>query len=133
MGFKRYVGVDLFLNFSKNENVTKELGFPAIEIQPGYELRVNADMLLFLQKMPDSCCSIAIDGIDRFVIQMEKYHAAVAEQIMRVVQPGGVVFGTNSRALDYLRGKHKAGALSMFHDCMPNSKETMFMVRRCKS
>jgi len=64
---------------------------------------VRADLLNFVSRLTDCSVNITINGIDSDLIYVEGYHEAVAQEIMRVTKPGGVIFGNSSVALYIIR------------------------------
>lgn len=84
---------------------SKSEGVVFVEQNPDYDYEkiiVPQDMLSFLSKMQPTECNFALNGIDGFVINSNKYHKALAEELARVSLPGNLVFATNSVAVEYL-------------------------------
>lgn len=85
----------------------------------GYEKResgmnhhfVQADMLGFLSCLPSEFGSIVINGVDRHIVSSRnpqyrfEYHRAVANELLRVAMPDGIVFGTQSQPVEELSAK----------------------------
>ena len=74
---------------------------------------VQGDMLEFLAALPDNCCNVTMNGIDGFVVHYPQYHDFVADELARVLLPGGVAFGSNAVPLQRLeaRGLENLGHL----------------------
>jgi hypothetical protein len=77
------------------ESLIKDLGGEELKAR---RINVAADMLFFLTLLPDNSVNIAINGIDRTIVD-SKYSKALANEIIRVTKKGGVILGTNSDAL----------------------------------
>lgn len=72
-------------------------GSPPIRI-----LFQKGDMLDALSRLPSACGNISINGIDGTLIENQEYHKALAHEIERVLQPGGIVFGFQSDVRRYI-------------------------------
>lgn len=105
----QYIGIDLFA-IGRGEN----LGYTINIIDNLYG--VKDDMLLALAKMRTGSANITIDAIDHTIIPDEKYHEALATEIIRVCKPGGIVFGINARALAIIQEKINKGELDSFRN-----------------
>ena len=95
-GLSTYICVDRFegaLGASKEFNVNESLR----------EIDVVADMLDFLTRIKSRSASITINGIDNFIVDNHAYRTALAEEMLRVVSPGGLIFGANSDPLKILQ------------------------------
>lgn len=114
-GVRVYINVDrfAFLNEDVADNVnireaTVDEGTKtyrellAEEYGPMEYICVAADLLAFLQRMPDNSCSISIHGIDDLIIRDPQYHEVLKREIVRVCRPGGFILGCESGALDRL-------------------------------
>jgi len=78
---------------------------PKPKIKPGdpVKIQVQADMLDFLEHVPDNSCCITINGIDYNLGINDDYHKALATEMARVCKPGGIVFGVSSDSLNILK------------------------------
>lgn len=63
---------------------------------------VKGDALKFISRVPNQSCCISINALDGSVIPTAEYHERLAEEVERVVMPGGVAFGTISHALSLI-------------------------------
>ena len=68
-------------------------------------MTVAADMLDFLQHLPDESVSIQIDGINESLISKPEYHQALAKEIERVVQPNGIILAVGSDSVGMIDDK----------------------------
>lgn len=75
------------------------------EIQPGEPVitLVKADMLDFLEYVPDNSSCIVINGIDYTLGITTEYHQALAAEMARACKPGGIVFGVTSDSLTIVK------------------------------
>ena len=64
----------------------------------------KGDILSSLLKIPDNSIKfISINGIDDITIILNtEYHKRLADHILRVLKPGGLIFGSCSASLEYL-------------------------------
>jgi|GEM_PF-2782445 len=67
-----------------------------IEQLPEFAL-VCDDMLDFVSRLPADSSNFMINGIDDLVLQdpTDEYQNALAQEIVRSLKPGGIIFGTN--------------------------------------
>lgn len=80
------------------------------ELFPGLtHAQVKADMLDFISRVPDESVCVTISGIDRNIIGDQRYHDALAREIIRVLIPGGLVFGTSAGCLEVITDVLKHG------------------------
>jgi hypothetical protein len=64
---------------------------------------VSADMLDFVSKLSDNSVNIEIDGIDYDIIHNPEYHKALAKEILRVTEKGGLMIGIHSNPLYFVK------------------------------
>ena len=108
LGVRTYLSVD---KFAGDKKVQLDPYVDLIkgqfrDIFPNMErIRVKDDMLDFIARVPQGSACVTISGIDMNIIATEAYHEALAKEIMRVLPPGGIVFGNNSHCLDLLNPK----------------------------
>lgn len=76
---------------------------PAIEPGVPTKIQVKADMLDFLEHVPDDSCCITINGIDYNLGINDDYHYTLAQEMARACKIGGVVFGVDSDSLQILK------------------------------
>ena len=63
---------------------------------------LDADMLAFVSQMKDGSANFTLNGIDWAAIGDQRYHRALAKELLRVTRPGGLIFGTCSNILKIL-------------------------------
>lgn len=63
---------------------------------------VKSDMLDFLSRVPDESVCVEISGIDEAMVNEKKYHCALSVEIARVLQKGGIAFGSGSLSLSHI-------------------------------
>lgn len=63
---------------------------------------VQADMLDFTSRLDENAGNFVINGIDRFVVPDQKYHTALARELIRTTKRGGIIMGVNSEVLKQL-------------------------------
>ncbi len=75
---------------------------PKPQIKPGepVKIQVQADMVDFLEHVPDDSCCITINGIDYNLGINDDYHEALATEMARACKPGSVIFGVSSDSLN---------------------------------
>ena len=64
---------------------------------------IKADMLDVLSRIPSDSVNVELDGIDTVIIPDEEYHRVLAQELVRVLRPGGVLFGNHVDAFEHLR------------------------------
>jgi len=98
-GASEYVAVDGYRDYTGN-------GLTGIK---GIRL-VNADMLSYIFGQPDESTNVVMNAIDACILRCPNavitagYYAYLAENIARVVPPGGIAFGMMSPVLEELAG-----------------------------
>jgi|SRR3989339_1276063 len=65
-------------------------------------LSVRADMLDFVSHLQSGVYNFSINGIDKAIIDNEEYHKYLTQELLRVSEPGSLIFGTKSRVLKFL-------------------------------
>lgn len=106
-GAKAYVGVEPFYPKSLEgtimwDHVPKKI--PASV--------VPEDMLTFLKRLPESSVSLFISGIDGNILPDKGYIDCVENEIMRVLDPKGILF-TNDLRPDGLKRDEKSSAFGL--------------------
>ncbi|OGF23390.1 hypothetical protein A2Y83_02410 [Candidatus Falkowbacteria bacterium RBG_13_39_14] len=66
---------------------------------------VKDDMLDFISKIPDNSANFTINGINYQIIKNQKYHKALAQELVRATKEGGIIFGVQSDVFNYLSGE----------------------------
>lgn len=102
-GVSTYVCVD---RFGQTRESPVDPRRPEQESDPTDTLHaivVKADMLDFLSHLKDRSANLVINGIDLNIVPDSKYHEALANELARVVKPGGIIFGDHSEALNVLK------------------------------
>jgi hypothetical protein len=87
------------------EHLVEALGLPAGAPDKMAVVPVQADMLDFLSRVNDNAVSISLNGIDTFIAPDAEYQQALADQIVRTLEPGGIVLGTHSEAFDLIEDR----------------------------
>lgn len=70
---------------------------------------VYSDMLTFLAKVKSGSICCAMNGIDDHIIQVPEYGELLAQELVRVTVPGGVILGYISEPMNILDRQVKDG------------------------
>lgn len=97
--FAENLGVHLLVNVDPTHS-KQELG-TIFRCDLHYQ-KYLGDMLTVASKLPNASVNVVINGIDSNIITEIEYHRAMAAEIARITEPGGLVFGDRSTALSYL-------------------------------
>lgn len=115
-----YILVERFYGNQEGDDPYKDVwDIPAWD-KPGemVTIVVRSDVLLFLSKLKSNSVNITVNGFDNFVQSSADYHKAVAEEITRVTESGGIAFGVQSDAFLYLNEEKMKGG----YGDLPNSR-----------
>ena len=100
-----YIGIDKFR--------VRSYGFDCDPVQdwsppgtkgsyiPMRHFLVRSCMLETFQHVPDATVHVVMNGVDECIIT-QRFAAAVALCVSRICKPGGLVFGNNAIAIEYL-------------------------------
>lgn len=76
----------------------------ADKVEAGLHINgVNADILEFVTKMRNGVGNFTINGIDHYIVDDPKYNQALAQEIVRAMKTGGLVFGVESDIFQYFQ------------------------------
>jgi len=97
-GVATYINVDRDYDGEKlNYSVNPLAALNEADIGDLHKLNVKADMLDFVARMRDGSANFMLNGIDfASVPGGERYHEALAQELVRATKPGGLVFGINA-------------------------------------
>ena len=100
LGAKIYIGVDKFFPYKEREEINSDQDLSYGEKQEDMQVAtIKGDMLDFLSRLPDNSVCITMNGIDIDMVTSEAYINALVKEIIRVLHPSGIAFGTDSTAL----------------------------------
>lgn len=100
-GVQTYIKIDRYL--SKEEHPHP---LTLMKDEENGEMRtiiINGDMLRFISALPTGHFHFTVNGIDRFVIQAQGYHEALADELTRIVTGDSMIFGKQSYIFAELR------------------------------
>ncbi len=109
---KHYINVDNFRGYFKSATDQLVINKKTFRIQKVPTERcdainVDADMLEFLlYTQSESIDNISINGIDEDIVDNHEYLEEVTKQVLRVLKPGGIVFGIQGSPLNIITLKH---------------------------
>jgi len=98
-GFANELRVGKYINVDRNHH--KDLPSDPHKIINSGPLGINiqADMLDFVARLKDGVANFAINGVNQEAINDERYVEALAKEVMRATQNGGLIFGIRSGVL----------------------------------
>lgn len=85
------------------------------------EWNVKADLLDFVSRLPDNSVNLQLDGIDTVIIDDERFHRMLAQELIRVLRPGEILLGNHVDAFDEVARdprliQHRIGLLDIFRE-----------------
>lgn len=107
--FAKICGVDTYINV--DADLETETGLELNPLVPAYEriendlqeIGVKADALDFIARLKDGSANFVVNGIDMSIIPDMRYHEALARELGRATQPGGLCFGHYSTSMEIMK------------------------------
>ncbi|MBA4337055.1 hypothetical protein C0416_04785 [bacterium] len=98
-GFANELRVGEYVNVDRNHNQALPSDPYRIINSSPLGTNIQADMLDFAARLKDGVANFTINGVNQEAIDDERYHAALAKEILRATQSGGLIFGIKSRVI----------------------------------
>lgn len=102
-GVSKYINVDLYSKRNSTDPFNGKIinrNYRRLsdeeKVRQMDDIQVDSDMLDFVSRLPDNCANFAVNGIDTYVIDSNKYRDVLFNEIVRATKVGGIIFGIES-------------------------------------